>query len=163
MTRAQAAEHLDHLHLMVQAAEHLARWLHRDQKDLQGEPYVGHLARVAGYVREHGGTAEQIAAAWLHDSIEDGWATIRVIVAIFPASVVNVIYHLSRCKIGHEPYDTYINRLVSDHRAKPALLVKLADLKDNMDRSRGPAPERLMRRYERALPKIEAALEGRTA
>jgi len=34
-------------------------------------PYVSHLLQVAGLVLEHGGDAEQAAAALLHDALED--------------------------------------------------------------------------------------------
>jgi (p)ppGpp synthase/HD superfamily hydrolase len=36
-----------------------------------GAPYASHLLRVAGLVMEYGGDARQIAAAFLHDVIED--------------------------------------------------------------------------------------------
>ena len=36
-----------------------------------GAPYASHLLRVAALVMEHGGDARQIAAAFLHDVIED--------------------------------------------------------------------------------------------
>ncbi len=34
-------------------------------------PYSSHLLGVAGFVLEHGGSAEQAAAAFLHDTLED--------------------------------------------------------------------------------------------
>jgi len=34
-------------------------------------PYVSHLFQVAGLVLEHGGDADQAAAAFLHDALED--------------------------------------------------------------------------------------------
>lgn len=34
-------------------------------------PYVSHLLQVSGLVLEHGGDADQAAAAFLHDSLED--------------------------------------------------------------------------------------------
>ncbi len=36
-----------------------------------GRPYFEHPARVANLVRKHGGTPEMIAAAYLHDVVED--------------------------------------------------------------------------------------------
>lgn len=52
--------------------EALARLAHAAQVDKAGRPYAEHLAAVAGGVAERGGSPEQIAAAWLHDSVEDG-------------------------------------------------------------------------------------------
>lgn len=51
--------------------EAIARTAHADQKDKAGRPYAEHLAAVAEGVRARGGSDEQIAAAWLHDAVED--------------------------------------------------------------------------------------------
>lgn len=51
----------------------LAHELHRGQtRKGTGIPYITHLMAVAALTGEHGGDAEQIAAALLHDAIEDG-------------------------------------------------------------------------------------------
>src|SRR3546814_10141422 len=58
---------------LVVAAADLARELHAgDVRKGSGEPYFeGHLAPVAAIVAADGGTAEQVAAAYLHDAAED--------------------------------------------------------------------------------------------
>lgn len=146
-----------HVSTMMVTAHFLALWLHRDQEDLQGEPYSGHMGRVADYVINHGGSPEQIAAAWLHDSIEDGLIDYDTLYSIFPGNVTTWVFVLARDKES-ENYQEYIDRLCAVREIRPALLIKLGDILDNMDRSRGPAPERLIKRYEAALPKIRAAL-----
>lgn len=40
-------------------------------KGLRPVPYIEHLGGVARLVADHGGADEQIAAAWLHDAVED--------------------------------------------------------------------------------------------
>ena len=57
--------------LTLAEVEALARTAHEGQTDKAGRPYAEHLAAVAEGVRARGGSAEQQAAAWLHDSIED--------------------------------------------------------------------------------------------
>ncbi len=45
---------------------------HGDQRRKGSEiPYASHLLAVAALVLEHGGGAEQVAAAFLHDALED--------------------------------------------------------------------------------------------
>jgi len=58
---------------LVVAAADLARELHADDvRKGSGESYFeGHLAPVAAIVAADGGTAEQVAAAYLHDAAED--------------------------------------------------------------------------------------------
>lgn len=57
--------------LTLAEVEALARKAHAAQTDKAGRPYAEHLQAVAEGVRERGGDDEQIAAAWLHDAVED--------------------------------------------------------------------------------------------
>lgn len=57
--------------LSLAEVENLARTAHEGQTDKAGRPYAEHLAAVADGVRARGGDPEQIAAAWLHDAVED--------------------------------------------------------------------------------------------
>ncbi len=54
-------------------ASTLQGWARDRAADLFGETSADfeHFARVAGLVADHGGSDEQIAAAWLHDTVED--------------------------------------------------------------------------------------------
>ena len=57
-----------------------------------GEPYAVHPQRVAHLVRVAAfGTPEMIAAAHLHDVIEDTGVTLDDLGALFPAKVVNLV------------------------------------------------------------------------
>ena len=47
-------------------------------------PYVVHLADVRGVLAEFGFTGSYLAAAWLHDVLEDTSVTYEVLSAIFP-------------------------------------------------------------------------------
>lgn len=57
--------------LTLPEVEALARAAHEGQTDKAGRPYAEHLQAVAEGVRARGGDADQIAAAWLHDAVED--------------------------------------------------------------------------------------------
>lgn len=57
--------------LTLAEVEALARAAHAAQTDKAGRPYAEHLQAVADGVRERGGDDDQIAAAWLHDAVED--------------------------------------------------------------------------------------------
>ena len=55
----------------VEIAEAVARGAHAGQFDKSGADYITHPARVAERVRRQGGADEAVAAAWLHDVLED--------------------------------------------------------------------------------------------
>lgn len=59
---------------IIKAADQLAEFRHRKVGQLRkytGEPYIVHPRAVARMVREYNGTKEMIAAALLHDVMED--------------------------------------------------------------------------------------------
>jgi (p)ppGpp synthase/HD superfamily hydrolase len=105
-------------------------------------------------------TPEQVAAAWLHDAVEDGHIRAGTLGAIFPRSVVAVVVALTRDR-QRETYAQYIHRLIDGAQSpnpayKAALLVKLADLQDHLDPRLKPAPLSLRKRYAWAIQKVEA-------
>ncbi|MEU5532511.1 HD domain-containing protein [Streptomyces sp. NPDC020362] len=137
-------------HLTLTEVENLARTAHAGQTDKAGRPYAEHLAAVAGGVRARGGDAEQIAAAWLHDAVEDEalseeWLTS----AALSARTKAVVRALTK-RPGEEP-EAYARRILA---TPGALLVKEADLAHNADPARlavldGPTRERLTEKYGR--------------
>jgi (p)ppGpp synthase/HD superfamily hydrolase len=115
-----------------------------------------HPTRVAFITELLGGTPKQIAAAWLHDCLEDGLLTYIEIVEAVGNDVADLVLRLSRFK--PVTYPAYILKLSFDAEAA---LVKLADLIHNWSRSKNdPDRKGLARRYEAALP-IMAATVGR--
>ncbi|MGZ2224894.1 hypothetical protein [Glutamicibacter nicotianae] len=62
---------MDEQKSLVELAKAIAVRAHEGQVDKLGAAYIGHPARVAGHARAFGGSPEAIAAAWLHDVIED--------------------------------------------------------------------------------------------
>ncbi|WP_274558421.1 HD domain-containing protein [Streptomyces spiramyceticus] len=119
-------------HLSLAEVEAIAREAHAAQTDKAGRPYTEHLQAVAEGVRARGGTDEQIAAGWLHDSVEDD-ALSRAWLdqAGLPQSVKDMV--LAVTKRPGEDLRTYTARILA---TPGALLVKEADLAHNADPGR---------------------------
>ncbi|MBT2413119.1 HD domain-containing protein [Streptomyces sp. ISL-12] len=118
--------------LSLAAVEATARAAHAGRTDKAGRPYAEHLAAVAEGVRRRGGDEEQIAAAWLHDAVEDD-ALPGTWLAEAPLSRRTKDIVLAVTKRAGEPPEAYAARI----RATPgALLVKEADLAHNADPAR---------------------------
>lgn len=55
------------------------------------QPIIEHLAEVAGLVEMAGGTDVQIAAAWLHDTVEDTKTTLDMIRQEFGVEIARLV------------------------------------------------------------------------
>ncbi|MFJ9503170.1 HD domain-containing protein [Streptomyces anulatus] len=118
--------------LSVSEVEAIAREAHARQTDKAGRPYVEHLAAVAGGVRVRGGNDGQIAAAWLHDAIEDAALPAEwLAAAALPQEVKDMV--LAVTKRPGEELSSYAARILA---TPGALLVKEADLAHNADPAR---------------------------
>ncbi|KUN28995.1 phosphohydrolase [Streptomyces antibioticus] len=136
--------------LTLAEIEALARTAHEGQTDKAGRPYAEHLQAVAEGVRTRGGDAEQIAAAWLHDAVEDDalseqWLT----EAALSHRTKDIVRALT--KRAGEPPETYAARILA---TPGAVLVKEADLAHNADPTRlamldRPTRKRLTEKYTR--------------
>ncbi len=69
---------------VVKAAEELARKAHQGQERKGGAPYITHPERVASLLDNAGFDELTIAAAWLHDTIEDTHVSEREIELVHP-------------------------------------------------------------------------------
>ncbi|MFD5429695.1 HD domain-containing protein [Streptomyces sp. NPDC127084] len=119
-------------YLTLTEVESIARAAHAAQRDKAGRPYTEHLQAVADGVRARGGTDEQIAAAWLHDAIEDhALSRDWLAAAALPGSVKEMVLALT--KRAGEPLADYTRRILT---TPGALLVKEADLAHNADPAR---------------------------
>ncbi|MPY63456.1 HD domain-containing protein [Streptomyces spongiae] len=112
--------------------ETLAREAHAAQSDKAGRPYAEHLRAVAEGVRARGGDEEQIAAAWLHDAVEDDALSEEWLRgAALTDRTKDVVRALT--KRPGEPPEEYAARILA---TPGALLVKEADLAHNADPAR---------------------------
>lgn len=133
----------------VAIAAEIARRAHADQRDKAGQPYIGHLQRVASYVNSLNHKA--IAVAWLHDVIEDqGYTVDGLIEAGIPADVAHAVDLMSR-KPQQDP-DDYYAAIAANELACEGKLADLADNTDPARLARLPADQRarLQRKYSSA-------------
>lgn len=147
---------------IAEMAERIAHEAHRGQIDKAGEPYIGHVRRVAATVVP--AEPVYIAAAWLHDVVEDTGTTLDSLAAEgFPSAVVEAVGLLTRR--AEVPDDVYYGRIT----ANPiALVVKIADISDNTNSDRlarldQEARARLIGKYRKAFlslnrPELAAGL-----
>jgi guanosine-3',5'-bis(diphosphate) 3'-pyrophosphohydrolase len=87
-------------------AMQFAREAHKDQvRKYTGNPYVDHLAEVAGIVATVSSQylhleQDMLAAAWLHDSIEDQGVTLEQLDFEFNGIVASAVMQLSDLETG---------------------------------------------------------------
>jgi predicted metal-dependent HD superfamily phosphohydrolase len=106
---------------------------------------LAHLVRVAS--RFEGGSTVGLAA-WLHDSIEDGYATEDELRELhFPERVIENVLIVSR-RDGEQYFD-YIDR-VRNSGNEEAKAIKIADLRVNLARAKVDRFS-LVSRYQKAL------------
>lgn len=99
------------------------------------EPYIVHPTEVASIVDNvEGSTHEMVAAAWLHDVVEDTGVTIEVIRAEFGEKVAELVGWLtdvSRPEQGNRATRKAIDRAHTAMASAEAQTIKLADLISN--------------------------------
>ena len=132
----------------VAAAKAIATIAHRFQTDKIGVPYIEHPRRVAASLAD----PKHVAAAWLHDVIEDCGITAEDLAAAgISDEVIAAVVLLTRTN------DNGGNGYYEAIRENPiALAVKLADIADNTDPERTVRlepkdRERLAEKYKTAL------------
>ena len=123
---------------------------HKDQKDLDGLPYILHPARVAEQFIAKG-MWELAAAAVLHDTVEDTDTTLLDIGSKFGRRIMQLVDLVSRR--SSDTYAQFIDRIAPDAEAS---LIKLADIRDNLYR-RGPVVSGMEKRYLKAIATLTKA------
>lgn len=99
-----------------------------------GEPYVVHPRAVAALVAEAGGDDSMVAAAWLHDVVEDTPVALDDIRQQFGDDIADLVFWLtdiSRPEDGNRASRKAIDRAHLAQAPARAKAVKLADLIDN--------------------------------
>lgn len=140
---------------IAELAEMIAAEAHAGQVDKAGQPYITHPARVAARVA---GDEHAVAAAWLHDVVEDTEVTLADLEQAFPPDVTAAVDALTRRR--DEAPAEYYARV---RRMPLALTVKLADMADNSDPQRlaqldAATRERLIAKYARARAELTAGV-----
>jgi (p)ppGpp synthase/HD superfamily hydrolase len=120
---------------LVKRALAFAAMAHDGQsRKYSGEPYITHPVIVAGLVASVGGTKTMVAAALLHDVVEDCDVKIDILFAEFGQEVANLVYWLTDVSTFSDGNRIARKALDREHLAKApaeAQTIKLADLIDN--------------------------------
>lgn len=105
------------------------------RRKYSGRPYAEHLERVAARVADATGDPEAVAAAWLHDVVEDTPTTHAEIEAAFGPRVAALVHALTDADraVGNRAARKAIDRARLADAPAAAQSVKLADLIDNAE------------------------------
>ena len=141
----------------VERARRLAQAAHAGQVDKAGRDYYeSHLLDVHRRVVIYGGNADEQAAAWLHDVVEDTPVTELDLLSAGFSDTTVLIVHLMTKQEGEDPA-LYYARL---RAYEPARRLKLdADMASNTDPSRLAALDeasraRLSAKYEKGQAQL---------
>ena len=99
---------------------------HKDQKDKNGEPYIGHVLRVMNM----GKTENEKICGVLHDLVEDTeWTFEDLRREGFSKTVIDALTCVTKIS-EDEDYEEFTDRIAKN---RLAVIVKINDLSDNMD------------------------------
>jgi guanosine-3',5'-bis(diphosphate) 3'-pyrophosphohydrolase len=151
--------------IIVRAAETATR-AHAGQLRKSGEPYITHPIAVAGIVADLGLDALTVAAALLHDAVEDTGVTTELIEREFGPAVALIVEGVT--KLDRLQFDskeaqqaaTVRKMLVAMANDWRVLIIKLADRLHNM-RTLSAMPEWKQRRTAQETLDIYAPLAHR--
>lgn len=104
------------------------------KRKYSGDDYIVHPQRVAAIVEKHGGTDEMIAAAWLHDTVEDTDVTPGLITKMFGDEIATIVEGLTDVSLpsdGNRAKRKSIDRMHSASASTESQFVKCADIIDN--------------------------------
>ena len=106
---------------------------HRSQKrKYSDEPYMVHLEAVVELLREQGVSDEHVlAAAYLHDTVEDTDTTIQDLMRMFGDEVAQLVYWLTDAEKGNRKARMAMASWRLGRAPWEAKLIKLADIIDN--------------------------------
>ena len=116
---------------IVERAYQVAKSAHEGQLRKSGEPYITHPLAVAEILVELGIGAKTIAAALLHDTVEDTAYTLEAVTRDFGAEIgllVDGVTKLDKLKLGEDAQaETVRKMVVAMSKDIRVILIKLAD------------------------------------
>lgn len=115
-------------------ADELGRKAFAGVRDKAGLPYWNHCLRVAERVRLGGASDAAIAAALLHDVVEDGLASMAELESAGLSARARALIDGMTRREG-QSYDAYLARIAASG-GRELLEIKLADNADNADPAR---------------------------
>ncbi len=145
---------------IVEKAFETASQRHQGQKRQSGEPYIIHPVSVAKIVLDYGMDYQSVAAAMLHDTVEDTDLTLEEVKKEFGAEVAALVDGLT--KLGKVPLDIKDKEEQQAENVRKMLLamsedirviiIKLADRLHNIRTLNFVAPQK---RRDKALETLE--------
>ncbi|MGQ3040868.1 MAG: HD domain-containing protein [Brevundimonas sp.] len=141
---------------MIEAARAFAIAAHGDQIYGDDQPYEHHLAEVAAVLGGWTDDPELVAAAWLHDTLEDTPVSRSELETRFGARIARIVWAVTAEGDTRPEKMAAIYRKIAE--TPDAALVKLADRVANVEAA---APgSRHIARYSGEQPAFEAAVKG---
>jgi len=167
--RQRPAAELD----VLRRAGDWARRAHEGQMRASGEPYLQHSLSVAGILADLGLDHEVLAAALLHDVVEDSDITLDDLKQEFGARIAALVDGVTKMKViqefrsggglaqkEHAQAESLRKMLLAMAEDVRVVLIKLADRLHNM-RTLSALPEDKQRRIARETADIYAPLANR--
>ena len=99
-----------------------------------GDDYIVHPSRVAQCVKTFGGNDDMVAAAYLHDVVEDTQVDIDTITGLFGSVVADLVNDLTDVSVpedGNRAVRKEIDRQHLAQASEDAQFIKCADIIDN--------------------------------
>ena len=131
LVRALRANHPKADVSLIERAYATAEKAHRGQMRKSGEPYITHPGAVATILAEVGMTSPTLAAALLHDTVEDTDYSLEQLTADFGpaiAQLVDGVTKLDKIRYGERAQsETLRKMIIAMSRDIRVLLIKLAD------------------------------------
>ena len=143
---------------MIRKAYELAEKAHGNQRRKSGELYISHPLSVAGLLVELGMDSESVAAALLHDVVEDTDISLDQIRSQFGEDVAHLVdgvtklTRISFSSVEEQQAENLRKMLLAMSQDVRVMLVKLCDRLHNMRTAEGWPPQK---RRDKALETME--------
>ena len=119
----------------------VANRYHKGQdRSWENQPYIVHLCRVAATISELSVPDEIVAAAWLHDTLEDTKCTEAYLYMAFPKIIVDIVKEVTNPSETpeHKQKSRSDRKFMNcQHIAKASRYGKILKLADRLDNVRG--------------------------
>ena len=151
---------------MIEKAFHMADDAHKNVRRRSGEPYICHPLAVARLVLDLGMDSESIAAALLHDVVEDTPTTVEDVKAAFGADVALLVDGVTKLtkiqfsSIEEQQAENLRKMLLAMSQDVRVMIIKLCDRLHNM-RTGDAWPEQKRRDKARETMEVYAPIANR--
>lgn len=118
---------------LIKKAYSFSKKKHSKQKRISGEPYFNHLIETALILSDYDVDAKTIAAALLHDILEDTNVKKKDLEQEFGSEIAHLVYALTKVSSESADKHAYLRKLLNfASKDERVLLIKLADKLHNL-------------------------------